>query len=37
MDEIERITHFFKNNKVRIIKLNHCLGDSEPTEFEALM
>ena len=36
-DEIEKITHFFQSNKVRIVKLNHCLTVSAPTEFESFM
>ena len=36
-DEIERITYFFKNDKVKIVKLNHCLAESAPTEFDSIM
>ena len=32
-----KITHFFQSNKVQIVKLNHCLAVTAPTEFEAFM
>ena len=37
MNEIHRITEFFKRNKIQIVKLNHCLREKGPTEFEALL
>ena len=38
LDEIERISHFFKNNKIDIIKLNHSLAESSTsTEFDAIL
>ena len=36
-EEIESIMHFFKNNKLKIVKLNHCLYEEGNTEFDALM
>ena len=37
MEELKCITHFFKSNKVRIVKLNHCLAEDGYTEFDSLM
>ena len=38
LDEIERISHFFKNNKIDIIKLNQSLAESSTsTEFDAIL
>ena len=37
MEELKCMTHFFKSNKVRIVKLNHCLAEDGYTEFDSLM
>ena len=34
---MDRIIYFFKKNKVQIRKLNHCLAEREPTEFDSIM
>ena len=34
---MQSIEDFFKKNPIQIVKLNHCLREKEPTEFEALL
>ena len=37
VDEIYRISNFFKNNKAIITKMNHCMGDSGHNQYDAYM
>lgn len=35
--EIDRLHEYFLNNKVKVIKMNHCLNESGFTHFEGFI